>query len=89
MGVLDVELSDGLIEDIKDLAERHYGDASDDSIRRVGETALAMRLLWLHRVEGAGAQVEEPAALWESPPRHVGEGTDAVLEWIFEGRRGQ
>ena len=68
MGVLDVELSDRLIEDIKD---------------------LAMRLLWLHRVEGAGARVEEPAALWESPPRHVGEGADAVLEWIFEGRRGQ
>ena len=32
MGMLDVELSDRLIEDIKDLAERHYGDAS-----RIGE----------------------------------------------------
>ena len=88
MGVLDVELSDGLIKDIKDLAERHYGDASDDSIRRVVETALAMRLLWLEQVEGAGAQVEEPAALWESLGKDA-EGADAVLEWIFEGRRGQ
>ena len=89
MGVLDVELSDGLIKDIKDLAERHYGDASDDSIRRVIETALAMRLLWLERVEGAGTQVEEPTVQWESPPRHGGEGADAVLEWIFEGRHGR
>ena len=88
MGTLDVELSDELIEELKDLAERHYGDASDDSIRRVVETALAMRLYWLQRVEGAGTQVEEPAAQWVSAPRHVGEGTDAVLEWIFEGRRG-
>ena len=87
MGVLDVELSDGLIKDIRDLAERHYGDASDDSIRRVVETALAMRLLWLQRVDEAGAQVEEPAALWESRGKNA-EGTDAVLEWIFEGRRG-
>ncbi len=88
MGVLDVELSDGLIKDIKDLAERHYGDASDDSIRQVVETALAMRLLWLQRVEGTGAQVEEPAAQWESRGKDA-EGTDAVLEWIFEERRGQ
>ena len=88
MGMLDVELSDRLIEDINDLAERHYGDASDDSIRRVVETALEMRLLWLHRVEGAGAQVEEPAAQWESRRTEV-EGADAVLEWLFEGRRGQ
>ena len=88
MGMLDVELSDRLIEDIKDLAERHYGDASDDSIRRVVETALEMRLLWLHRVEGTGAQVEEPAARWESRSTDA-EGADAVLEWLFEGRRGQ
>ena len=88
MGVFDVELSDELIEELKDLAERHYGDASDDSIRRVVETALALRLLWLQRVEGAGTQVEEPTALWESRGKDV-EGADAVLEWIFEGRRGQ
>ena len=88
MGILDVELSDGLIKDINDLAERHYGDASDDSIRRVVETALAMRLLWLDRIEESGAQVEEPAALWESRGKDV-EGADAILEWIFEERRGQ
>ena len=88
MGVLDVELSDGLIKDIKGLAVRHYGDASDDSIRRVVETALAMRLLWLERVEDAGAKVEEPATQWESRGKDA-EGADAVLEWIFEGRRGQ
>lgn len=88
MGVLDVELSDGLIKDIRDLAERHYGDASDDSIRRVVETALAMRLLWLERVERVGAQVEEPAAQWESRGKDA-DGADAVLEWIFEGGHGQ
>ena len=86
MGMLDVELSDRLIGEIKDLAERHYGDANDDSIRQVVETALEMRLLWLHRVEGAGAQVEEPAAQWE-PRGTDAEGADAVLGWLFEGRR--
>ncbi len=88
MGILDVELSDRLIEEIKDLAERHYGDASDDSIRQVVETALEMRLLWLHRVEGAGAQVDEPAAQWESRGKDA-EDADTVLEWLFDGRRGQ
>ena len=88
MGMLDVELSDRLIEDIKDLAERHYGDASDDSIRQVVEAALEMRLLWLHRVEGAGAHVEEPAAQWEPLGIQRG-GSEQILDWLFVGRRGQ
>ena len=86
MGILDVELSDGLIEDIKDLAERHYGDTSDDSIGRVVETALEMRVLWLERVGGASAEVKEPAAKWESRGTEA-ESDEAVLGWLFERRR--
>ena len=88
MGTLDVELSDGLIKDLHELAERHYGDASDDSVRRVVETALDMRLMWLEHVERAEAQVEEPAAQWEAfgtDPEDAG----AVHEWLFEGSGGQ
>ena len=88
MGMLDVELSDSLIDDIRDMAERHYGDASDDSVRQVVETALEMRLLWLDRVERAGAQVEEPAAQWESLGIQGG-GSGQIQDWLFEGRRGQ
>ena len=88
MGVLDVELSDRLIEDIKDLAARHFGDASDDSIRQVVETALEMRLLWLERVDRAGAEVEEPASHWESGGTPA-EGDVGLRDWLFERRRGR
>ena len=85
MGMLDVELSSELIGEVFELAERHYGDASEESIRRVIETALEMRL---SQPDTDGAEVEEPVAQWESRGQDV-EGDDAVRDWLFERRPEQ
>lgn len=60
MTELDIELDSDLVEGIKRLAVRHYGDSSDASIARVTESSLAMRLLWLDLVKEAGNEIEEP-----------------------------
>lgn len=83
MGTLDVELSSELIKEISDLAERYYGNASDDSIRRVVEEALET---WLNEMNTNGVEVEEPVARWESLGRDA-HGDDTVRDWLFERRR--
>lgn len=57
---IDVELDNDLIEGVKQLAARHYGDSSDTSMAHVAESALEMRLLWLDLVKGEGNEIEEP-----------------------------
>ena len=60
MAEMDIELDSDLIEGVKRLAIRHYGDSSDASISRVGEAALQMRLLWLDLVKEGGNEIDEP-----------------------------
>ena len=60
MAEIDIELDSNLIERVKGLAVRHYGDSSDTSMARVTESALEMRLLWLDLVKEGGNEIEEP-----------------------------
>lgn len=60
MAEIEIELDGSLIEGVKRLAARHYGDSSDTSIARVAESALEMRLLWLDLAKGGGNEIEEP-----------------------------
>lgn len=57
---IDIELDSDLIEGVKRLAVRHYGDSEVASIARVIEVAAEMRLLWLDLVKGGGNEIEEP-----------------------------
>lgn len=46
MGELNILVDNKLLEGIRRLAIRHYGDDGEVSRKRVVETALEMRLLW-------------------------------------------
>ena len=65
MANLDIELGSELVERVKCLATRHYGDSGDTSIGRVVQSALRMRLLATELVEGGGNETEEPETDWE------------------------
>ena len=60
MAEIDIELDNDMIEGIKRLAARHYGDSSDASMGRVIESAVEMRLLWSHLVKEGGKEIDEP-----------------------------
>ena len=60
MAEIDIELDNDMIEGIKRLAMRHYGDSSDASVGRVAESAAEMHLLWSHLVKGSEKEIDEP-----------------------------
>ena len=62
---LEIELNDNLVQGVKRLAERHYGDSGSDSVSRVLEDALEVRLICLKRLEESGTDIEEPISNWE------------------------
>ena len=89
MADLDVELESKLMERVKSLAVRHYGDSGPTSIRRVFETALEMRLLWIDRAKAVGAEVEEPVVDWQCGRTPATDPSKPEIgEWLF-GRRTQ
>jgi hypothetical protein len=86
MADLDIK-SNELIEGIKCLALRHYGDGSEAGIRRVVESALEMRLLSMVLVEGGGNEIEEPITDWEFAKKEPAEQLlGEIQSWLF--RRG-
>jgi hypothetical protein len=86
MANLDIQ-GDELVEGTKYLALRHYGDASETSIRRVVESALEMRLLSIILVEGGENTIEEPITDWEFTNNKPDEQLpDEIQSWLF--RRG-
>ena len=65
MAKLDIELGEEVIEGIRAIAVRHYGDSEDASVDRVIESALEMRLLSMKLAGEGGHEIEEPMASWE------------------------
>ena len=64
MADLDIKGNE-LVEGVKYLAVRHYGDCSEASISRVVESALEMSLLATELIQGGANETEEPIADWE------------------------
>ena len=65
MAILDVEIPDELLSEIKELASRLYGDCGEQSQAKVVESALSMRLLWFHLLDDSSNgttanEIEEP-----------------------------
>lgn len=87
MAVLDIELSSELIDGLKRLAARHYGDSGESSMGRVVEAALEMRLLWLDLSEIGGQEVGEPVIDWKDEGVHTADQVESeVRDWLFKGR---
>jgi hypothetical protein len=82
---LPIELNNELIEAVKDLAQRHYGDTTDASIGHVVEASLKIRLLCLELAEGSGSEIEEPMVNWEfadkQPSQQLPSG---IREFLFK-----
>ena len=87
MANLDIEVGVEVINGVKALAARHYGDSSEASIRRLVESALQMRLLSMVLAEGGGDAIEEPITDWEFANKQPAEQLPAEIQsWLF--RRG-
>ena len=81
--MLEIEIGNELIDGIKDLARRHYGDNGDNSVSRVVENALLVRLMLLDELGSAAQEVGEPIINWE-PQEPEGEKAKAeIQDWLF------
>ena len=86
MANINVELGSEVIEGIRSLAVRHYGDNGDASVSRVVESALEMRLLSIRLAEGSGNEIEEPIACWEFANKQpAGQLPEEIRSWLFRG----
>ena len=84
---LDVELDGELVDKVKRLATRHYGDSGDGSIAKVVESALEMRLLSTILVQGGGNDTEEPIRDWEFANKQPAKQLPAeIRDLLFKGR---
>ena len=84
MADLDIPANDRLLEVIRRLAIKLYGDDSEPSRKRVVETALKMRIVWSHLVEKGQQETDEAVSRWEfseSPVTEENAGT--IKGWLF------
>ena len=81
---INIELAGEVIERIRAIAVRHYGDNRDTSVSRVVESALEMRLLSIRLVDRGGDEIEEPMARWEFVNKQPAEQLSAEIQrWLF------
>ena len=86
MANLNIELGEEVINGVRSLAVRHYGDSGDASVSRVVESALEMRLLSIKLAEGGGNEIEEPITRWEfANKRPAKQLPDEIRSWLFRG----
>ena len=81
--MLEIEIGSELIDGIKDLAIRHYGDNGDNSVSRVVEDALLVRLMLLEGLGSAGQEVGEPIINWEPGNEQT---KPEINDWLFRRR---
>ncbi len=86
MAIVQVEVSDELLESVRQLAERLYGTADEATIGRVTAIALRKRLELLDAGGETGKEIEEPEPQWESEETTSGEAIGEIRSWLF--RRG-
>jgi hypothetical protein len=87
MAEWDIELGSDLIDGVKRLAARHYGEVSDASIAQVTEVALEMRLLWQEFVKGGESEIEETVVNWNFVNGESTRQLPAEIQgWLFRRR---
>ena len=86
MAKLELELSADLIQELRRMAQRYYGDAGEAAVGRVVEGAVEMRLLWEGLVAKGGGDLEEPVSHWQFDDNSGREMLpDGVTDWMFKG----
>lgn len=81
---LNIELGDEVIERIKAITMRHYGNNGDASVSRVVESAPEMRLLSIKLIDRSGDETEEPMASWEFVSMQPAKQLPAEIQsWLF------
>ena len=84
MADLDILANDRLLEVVKRLAIKLYGDDSEASRRRVVETALEMRIVWSNLVERGRQETDEAVSKWEfAESQVIDENTNTINDWLF------
>ena len=84
MGDLDISVDDKLLEGIRRLAVKYYGEDSEASRKRVVETALKMRIVWSNSIERGQQETDEAATNWEFAELPVTEqNTCTITNWLF------
>jgi len=84
MAELEINLDRKMLEGIRELAIKHYGEDSESSRRRVIETALEMRIIWSHSIERGQQETDEAVSKWEFPESTVKrEDSDSIQNWLF------
>jgi hypothetical protein len=84
MAELDIELGEEVIESIRAIAVRHYGDSEDASVNLVIESAIEMRLLSIKLAEAGAAEIEEPIANWEFGDKQPAKQLPVEIQsWLF------
>ena len=84
--ILEIELTRELVEGIKDLAMRHYGNNGDASVSQVIEDALVMRLMLWERLGNPGEEVGEPITNWEPQELEGEKAKTEIQDWLFRRR---
>ena len=83
----EVALTPDLLKGVQRLAELHYGEATDDAMRRVVEDAIEVRLLCFDRVGQAACETEEPVINLEISQPSEGERAETeIRNWMFRRR---
>ena len=84
MAELEIYLEGKLLEGIRKLAVKHYGEDSEASQKRVVETALEMRIVWSNLVERGQQETNEAVSKWECSESSVTEeNTSTISDWLF------
>ena len=81
---LEIEMDNELINKIRNLALRYFGDDTDASLSRVLEVAFRMRCMWSGSIEKGQEETDEAVSKWEFPKSPVtGENDDNINSWLF------
>jgi len=84
MAELEIYLDRRLLEGIRELAIKHYGEDSESSRRHVIETALEMRIIWSNSIERGQQETDEAVSKWEFPESTATrENSDSIQNWLF------
>jgi len=80
----EVALTPDLMTGVRRLAELHYGAATEDTMRRVVQDAIEVRLFCIERIGQAASELEEPMINLEVAQPSEGDRLEnEVRNWMF------
>jgi hypothetical protein len=80
---LDIEMDSNLAARAHDLAQRYFGNDSEESMAQVLELAFRMRSLWGHSIMSGQQDTDEAVSNWESPESSEKRDNNGIQNWLF------